>query len=295
MIKSYFIQNKSKDLKSFKAMLMWIIMFTFTTILSFSQETPYYQLPKNRKQNHEMIVMPNLDAFTITYFLSASAGIRKPFIQQNGISPSAASFEAPANGFWEIALGQNRNDNWIYEFGITKSNNRLKTSFLELSRTPLVFTNELEQYYAPFRVKKKILTLDKVSRNAFINIGLGVSYLIKSNNKPIEEGKITFGQRPIPEPRDYTSLNFRIASSNQPLAFELLTEVRGKVSERLEISVFGKAFFRNIKYLNNQFSFTYVDSSFKEFGNYEKPISILFGLQAKFNSPKYYQYKSRVD
>jgi hypothetical protein len=295
MVKRYFIQKKSKDLKSFKTMILLISMFTFTTILSFSQETPYYQLPKNRKHNHEMIVMPNLDAFTITYFLSATVGIRKPFIQQSGISPSALSAEAPASGFWEIALGQNRNDNWIYELGITKFNYRIKTSFLELSRTPLVFSNETEQYYAPFRVKKKILTLDKVSRNAFLNIGLGVSYLINNHNKSLEEGKITFGQRPIPEPRDYTSLNFRIASSNQPIAFELLTEIRGKVSERLEIAVFGKAFFRNHKYLNNQFSFTYVDGTFKEFENFEKSISILFGLQAKFNSPKYYQYKSRVD
>lgn len=295
MVKSYFNQKKSKNWMSIRMRICLINIFTFNTILSFSQETPYYQLPKNRKQNHEMIVMPNLDAFTVTYFLAASTGIRKPFFGQNGISPSAISSEAQASGLWEIALGQNRNDNWIYEFGVAKFNNRLRTSFLELSRAPLVFTNEIEQYYAPFRVKKKILTLDKVSRNAFLNIGLGVSYLINENNNPLEEGKISFGQRPTPEPRDYTSLNFKIASSKQPIAFELLTEIRGKVSERLEISVFGKAVFRNSSYLNNQFSFSYVDGSLKEFATFEKPISIQFGLQAKFNSPKYYQYKSSVE
>lgn len=295
MVKSYFIQKKLKSLKSFGIRILFINLFTFTTILSYTQETPYYQLPKNRKQNHEMIVMPNLDAFTVTYFLAASAGIRKPFFGQNGISPSAISSDAQASGFWEIALGQNRNDNWIYEFGVAKFNNHLRTSFLELSRTPLVFTNEIKQYYAPFRVKKKILTLDKVSRNAFINIGLGVLYQINKNNNQLDEGKISFGQRPIPEPRDYTSLNYKIASSNQPIAFELLTEIRGKVSERLEISAFGKAVFRNSRYLNNQFSFSYVDASLKEFGTYEKSISLQFGLQAKFNSPKYYQYKSSVE
>ncbi len=295
MVKSYFNQKKFKNLKSFKTMILLINMFTFTMTLSFSQETPYYQLPKNRKQNHEMIAMPNLDAFTITYFLAASAGIRKPFFGLNGISPSTIRAEAQTSGFWEIALGQNRNDNWIYEFGIAKYNNNLKTSFLELSRAPLVFTNEIEQYYTPLRVKKKILTFDKVSRNAFLNIGLGVSYLINKNIKKLEEGKISFGQRPTPEPRDYTSLNFKIESSNQPIAFELLTEIRGKVSERLEISAFGKAVFRNSKYLNNQFSFSYVDGSLKEFGTHEKSVSIQFGLQVKLNSPKYYQYKSRVE
>ncbi len=295
MVKSYVSQKKSKDLKSFKTTILLFSMYTIATTLSFSQETPYYQLPKNRKQNHEMIVMPNLDAFTVTYFLAASAGIRKPFFGLNGISPSAIRTETQATGFWEITLGQNRNDNWIYEFGIVKTNNKLKTSFLEISRAPLVFTNEIEQYYAPFRVKKKILTIDKVSRNAFLNVGLGVSYQINKNVNKLEEGKISFGQRPTPDPRDYTSLNFKIESSNQPIAFELLTEVRGKVSERLELSAYGKAIFRNSKYLNNQFSFSYVDGDLKEFGAFEKSVSIQFGLQAKFNSPKYYQYKSSVD
>lgn len=288
-------RKKSRNVTYLKKRLICIALLWLNIVFSFAQETPYYQLPKNRKQNHELISMPNLNAFTVTYFLSASGGIRKPFQYQNSSSPTGTTSDSQSAGLWEIALGQNRNDNWIYEFGVTNFNNRLSTSFLELSRVPLVFTNEIKQYYAPLRIKKKILTLDRVSRNGFLNIGVGVLYLLNKKVDNIEEGKITFGQRPIPEPRDYTSLDFRITSSNQPIAVELMTEIRAKISERIEISVFGKAVFRNNKYLNNQFTFRYVDGSLKEFGVYEKPVSILFGLQAKFNSPKYYKYKSNVE
>jgi hypothetical protein len=295
MLDSYLILEKIFTLTYFKKRVFILLFFLLSFQLCAAQDTPYYQLPQNRKQNHELISMPNLNAFTITYFLAASAGFKKPLLGENLVSPSAANSKAIISGFGEITLGQNRNDNWIFEFGVSQQNSYLQTSFLELRRNSLDFTNKPREFYAPFRIKKKVLCLDKVSRAAFLNVGLGVSYLIKKSKKNIEEGTYPFGQRPIPEPRDYTSLNYKVTSSNYPLALELLTEIRGKVTERLEISIFAKGFLRNNRHLYNQFTFNYVDGTSSSFGVYEKPISFLFGLQAKINSPKYYQYKSNVE
>ncbi len=277
-----------------KICLLYLLLIqpSFTV---FSQDSPYYQLPQNRKKGHELITMPNLNTFTITYFIAASAAIKKPFLGENMSSPSKTESVAQSEVVWDVTFGQNRNDNWIFEIGLVKFNSYLSTSFLELSRNPLTFRNQTKQFYCPFRVKKRILTLDKVSRAAFLNIGLGASYVVLNKQKTSEQDRINFNQRPIPDPRDYTSLEFDIGSSKHPFAIEFLTEVRGKVSERLEITAFGKAFIRPNKYLNNQFIFNYVDQSSRNFGVYEKPVSLHFGIQAKLNSPKYYRYKSKVD
>ena len=275
------------------ALIAAFILSSLTSI--FAQESPYYQLPQNRKSGSELITMPNLNTFTITYFLAASVGIKKSFLGENAVSPSAIESSSQSEGFWDISIGQTRNDNWIYELGLAKYNSYLSTSFLALGRNPLPFRNETKQFYVPLRVKKKIWTIDKVSRSAFLNIGLGVSYLVKNQKKTAEQGRILFNQRPTPEPRDYTTLDFNMSSSSFPFAFEFITEIRGKVSERIEITAFGKAFMRPNKFLNNQFTFNYVDQSSVSFGVYEKPFSVLFGLQARLNSPKYYSYKSRVE
>lgn len=295
MLNSCLISENISTIFYFRKRIFTACFFFFLLPLCHAQDSPYYQLPQNRKQNHELISMPNLNAFTITYFLAASAGFKKPLLGENLGSPSATSSKAEISGFWEIMLGQNRNDNWIFEFGVSQQNSYLSTNFLQLSRTPLYFTNKAKEFYAPFRVKKRVLTIDKVSRTAFLNIGIGASYLIKNQDNNVEEGRYTFGQRPIPEPRDYTSLDFKIASSSYPFAFEFLTEIRGKVTERLEITVFAKGLLKNKSHLYNQFTFSYVDGTAVSFGAYEKPISFLFGLQAKLNSPKFYRYKSNVE
>ena len=139
--------------------------------------------------------------------------------------------------------------------------NTIRSRFLTTAahefRTPLstiLSSAELaEKYLSVGDTNRLEAHLGKIKLAALQITGILNDFLSLSK---LEEGKISFGQRPTPEPRDYTSLNFKIESSNQPIAFELLTEIRGKVSERLEISAFGKAVFRNSKYLNNQFSFS---------------------------------------
>lgn len=272
-----------------------IIFFLQSGISCFAPESPYYQLPQNRKRSHELVTMPNLNTFTLTYFLSASVGIKKSYFTEYQTSPSPVESLSEMEGFWDVTIGQNRNDNWIFELGVAKYNSSLNTNFTALGRNVFPFRNEITQFYLPFRLKKKLVTLDKISRSAFLNLGIGVSYLVKNQKKTVEQGRILFNQRPIPEPRDYTSLDFEMNSSKNPLAFEFLSEIRGKVSERLEITAFGKALFRPDRYLSNQFTFNYVDQTSVSFGVYEKPLAILFGLQARLNSPKYYSYKSKVE
>jgi hypothetical protein len=262
--------------------------------VALSQDTPYYQLPQNRDKNHEKVVMPNLDSFGINYFIATSGGLRKPFMKEINTSPSAATSEVRGTGFWEISVGQIRNDNWIWELGVAEYRAYLNTSFNELSRFPLVFRNDFKQLYVPFRAKKKVWTIDRVGRNAFVNIGIGASYLLVKQKSFSESGSFKFQQRPVPEANDYTSLDYSLRSSKFPLSFEFLTELRGKISERVEISIFAKAFLRNPAHLTNSFTFSYAGGQSSSFEVYEKPMSLIFGLQAKLNSPKYFAYKSKV-
>ncbi len=277
---------------------MYFYMVVFSLVGSqglFAQETPYYKLPVQRKTNHELITLPNLDSFSISYFLAVSGGFKKSFVGSTNISPTETTALSPINEFWEVSMGQNRNENWHYELGVSVMQSHLSTRFAEIGNGSLSFINEQKQYFIPFRIKKKILTLDKVSRNAFINMGMGTYYLVNRPKIGSEVGTLEFSKKGNPNPEDFNTLDYEIHKSKFPIMLEFLTEIRGKVTERIELNLFFKGIIKSSQNQKNDFQLNYINGTHDSFGNFSKNVSLLFGLQAKFNSPKYFKYKSQVE
>ena len=107
---------------------------------------------------------------------------------------------------WEVNLGQNLNDNIMLETGLCHQKSSLSTTFYNIFRQPVIITNEKEQYFIPMRIKKRVLTIDRITKTAFVNLGIGAAYNI---NKPHinEELSINFLPRNNPEPTDFKKLN----------------------------------------------------------------------------------------
>jgi len=291
-----FLLNKNFFFRQGKTMYLYIVVFSLSSSQSlFAQETPYYKLPTQRKMNHELITFPNLDSFSISYFLSVSGGFKKSFVGSTNISPTETTASSPINEFWEVSVGQNRNENWHYELGVIAIQSYLSTQFTEIGNGSLNFVNEEKQYFIPFRIKKKILSLDRVSRNAFLNMGLGTYYLLNRPKIGSEIGTLEFSKKRNPNPEDFNTMDYEIHKSKFPVVLEFLTEVRGKVTERFELNLFFKGIIKSSQNQKNDFHLNYVNGTTDSFSNFSKNISLLFGLQAKFYSPKYFKYKSQVE
>ncbi|MCP9770131.1 hypothetical protein EGI22_19680 [Lacihabitans sp. LS3-19] len=275
----------------FKIFLVFLI---FPQII-IAQETPYYQLLTQRKLNHEIINLPNLNSFSISYFFAVSGGFKKSYPGSTAISPTEIVANSPINGLWEITFGQNRNENWHYEIGVSEMYNNLTTRFTKIGNGSLSFINEEKQYFIPLRVKKKIVTLDRVSRNAFINVGIGAYYLVNKPKIGSENGTLEFTKKRNPSPEDFNTLDYEIYKSKFPVTFEFLTELRGKVTERFELSLYFKGIVKSSQNQKNNFQLNYINGNYDSFGNFSKSVSLVFGLQAKLNSPKYFRYKSKVE
>jgi hypothetical protein len=271
-----------------------IVIFWVMVLNVKAQETPYYTPPGKRLKNHEIINMPFLTSKSISYYFGLTGGFKKAFIANYNASPLDIISNTYITGLWEVNFGQNRNDNLMFESGISHLKSSLNTTFMNIFRQPVIVSNEREQYFIPFRIKKKIITLDKITKSAFVNIGIGTAYTF-SKSSALEKQTINFLLPKVPNPTDIKKLTIEKNTNKFPMLLEAFAELKGKVSERIELSIFVKSILKSPKDLSNNFAIEKVNGEGIYFGNFEKRLSISFGLQARLNSPKYLKYSSNVE
>ena len=144
--------------------LLGIFLFLFIFGPTLAQEKPYYELPKNRQTNLEIKGLPNLNVFDIKYYINISGGVNGVKSKITNNSEELVAQRKDFGTFWEVNVGQNRNDNLHFEVGFTQFTNSLTTEFQFINNNPfpVTFTNGGKINYVPFRVKKRILIIDKI-------------------------------------------------------------------------------------------------------------------------------------
>jgi hypothetical protein len=281
-----------------KKILLFIIFLktAFNTFL-MAQESPYYQLPKNRVDRTEAINMPNLYSKYVQYYFSAAGGMKKNFSKTTLSQSLPISTSTDLTVYWEIAFGQTRNHNYFWEIGLIKNPMFIRTDFSAINNTPfpLIFRKGDNFYGIPLRFKKRIFTFDKIANNAFWNFGVGVIYNPITTARETETNEIQFRLSNNPLPTDLKNMTYNLSTIPRPLNFELLTEIRGVVMERLELSLYIKSIFSSANQFRNSYSITFFNE--KQINLKQNLISpsLLFGIQAQINSPKFYKYYSKVD
>ncbi len=281
----------------FRHYLVLFLCSLLVTKYTKAQEKPYYELPKNRKETNELLSMPNLKSFGIHYYFGLAGGFKKNY----SAFQKEPTFEIDSNSglnlYWETVFGQNRDYNYYWEIGYISNPTYLKSNLNEINPGPfpLTFLNGQKFHAIPFRLKKRVLIIDKVAKSAFINLGLGIIYQLPSSKQSIENEIIKFRTGRNPLNNDLTSIEYSLISKNKPFSGEFLLEVRGKVIERFDLGLYLKSIYKPSKQLINSFNFNYFDQSSNQSIQYLNNFSFLFGIQAQINSPKFLKYTSTVE
>lgn len=274
--------------------LIHIVLGVLLSLSVCAQEEQYYKDFGHRKVSHEVENLPNLDSKFSSFYLGASGALRRTFVGQSAGFAEFANHPVQLRGWLEGIVGLNMNNTYFVETGIVRTRNDF-TSHVYASQDYPGFAIGMsnEQWYIPVTVKRRLFGLNRVTKNAYINLGVGAGVRVSSS--PGTFGSYTANiNEQIGNP-GLEKFNVTLVQSNSPIYGELSVELKGNVTERLEVVVFVKTQLRNKDFLRQEFQINYNGGRVnRRLEIWEKPASLAFGIQARFNSRKFYTYKSRI-
>lgn len=274
-------------------MIKKLICFVFlvTPLLTFGQEEDYYKVAGKRSKNHELANLPHLQSKFSTFYLEIGAGFSVPFYVDNmdGFGESINVL----NSFERIGFGWNASNKLFYETGLMRLTNELATLVEPTFYNPK-FVEKISntQYYLPLKFKKKIVSLNKITEDAAINLGLGTGILLYNHSEYPSTRTVDI-QDYIGSPQ---IVNYFVTSSQflSPMYLEGEIEIRGEIGSRLNIGVYLSGLIRKRKSLNQNFEIFFQNGQTRSYQIFERSNSFNFGLRLGLNSKKYYSYTSDI-
>ncbi|MCD8540988.1 MAG: hypothetical protein LRY55_15450 [Leadbetterella sp.] len=273
----------------------YLLLFAFLSAVLYAQaqEEEYYKVPEKRKGSHEVENLPHLESRFSSFYFGLSGGLRKPY---HGRTPDFGSFaenNSSLNEWIELNVGLNMNNNFFVETGVIRLKNHFSSYvFSSPVYPPFIMTVRNRQWYVPVVFKKRVFNLNRVTKNAYVNLGLGGGFLVST--RPAPPHQYSFDIQQSLQSRDLEYFNVTLSQSRSLMYGEVGAELKGNITERLEILVFFKGIFRKPEYLSNTFDIQFRGGSPQRYGVFEKTGSLVFGLQGRFNSRKFYRYTSRI-
>lgn len=272
--------------------LISLLVFSFTEIQG---QEEYYKSTDDRKENHEVVNLPNLSSKFTNFYIGGTFALRKPYSSASSNFGEFGRNSHSMGGLLGLDIGLNFNDNFQLETGAFRLINELQTFVYPTFYTGWGFTvgERYRQTYIPVRIKKRLFSLNRITKNASFNITGGFGFLV--HNESSWNGTATWDMQEMIKSPNLSSFYVTLSNSESPIFGELGLEIKGYVSQRFELSVFGKTMFRKSNYIANRFEMTTLpNKSVHSYFIEEKGVSLVFGLQARFNSKKFFKYNSTI-
>ncbi len=244
--------------------------------------------------SHEVENLPHLDSHFSSFYAGLSGGLRRPYNGSTAGFENFAENKTAMNEWVELNIGLNMNNNFFVETGVTRLKNQFSTYvFSTQAYPPFILGIRNRQWYIPVIIKKRVLNLNRVTRNAYINLGAGGGVLVAT--EPEVPRRYTLDIQESLQSRDLEYFNVTLSQSHSLMYGEVSAELKGNITDRLEILVFFKGIFRKPEYLSNTFDIRFTGGGpAEQYRVFEKAGSLVFGIQGRFNSRKFYRYTSRI-
>jgi hypothetical protein len=245
-----------------------LLIFTLGVLpYAAAQETPYYEPPSQRKLTNHEIALPNLKTEKVFWYFSANAGIKWTGHKITDNLGGRIVGEKQVGTYWEGNVGINRNDKWQLEFGyINNPTNLIWQLFETNSRNrPITFGERHNEHTLSGRYKKRMLILDKVTKNSRLNLTAGINFspYRKTETLQVFDVKIpTSLSRNGFQDTLYIQTNFNQKAS--PISGEIGIELISRLANPIEIGVYTKYIFSQQGIINSDIN---IDSYLGKAGN----------------------------
>ncbi|UBM58398.1 hypothetical protein LAG90_16460 [Marinilongibacter aquaticus] len=217
-----------------------IILLVFLSYTAICQEGDYYRLPKERNMQDGRITLPNVNTQDIFLYITAKGGYKLQGSNFSDNSYRQLSKDKSNNLFWQAGIGLNVQDTWGLELTYLSNPLFLKWQYSDLSgyNYPVVLSQETPDHSLLLFFKRKLFTVDRVTRKTRLNLLLGTKYSLASADKSTISA-FDFGAAFYYGPNQAQIVNFKstFTRPKAQLAPVLGTELSGRLAESIEIGV----------------------------------------------------------
>ena len=290
-----FVSSFGNIYRMMKSIFLFLcVMLGLFTELKAQEDEEYYKPPSKRLDVRNN-TYPNLDRKAVSLYLGLEGGFKLNYASLNNSIGNLVSSQNNNDFSWGISVGYNSDNKWAVETGYLKNPVYFVQSVSSGRGAPFTYRIGTILNTIPLRYKYKVLNLDVITKSAAIYVGGGV--LLNTNAKERMVFARTFtGVSGNAIKRDTIRLISESFTTKKLFAaFELQTELQGRVTNGFYISLFGRMNFAPSGGLRSDLVYKQNSNKIGEATQSLKGISYNFGLLLRLDLARGYKYQSQVE
>ena len=290
-----FVSSFGNIYRMMKSIFLFLcVMLGLFTELKAQEDEEYYKPPSKRLDVRNN-TYPNLDRKAVSLYLGLEGGFKLNYASLSNSIGNLVSSQNNNDFSWGISVGYNSDNKWAVETGYLKNPVYFVQSVSSGRGAPFTYRIGTILNTIPLRYKYKVLNLDVITKSAAIYVGGGV--LLNTNAKERMVFARTFtGMSGNAIKRDTIRLISESFTTKKLFAaFELQTELQGRVTNGFYISLFGRMNFAPSGGLRSDLVYKQNSNKIGEATQSLKGISYNFGLLLRLDLARGYKYQSQVE
>ncbi|UTA69013.1 hypothetical protein [Emticicia sp. 21SJ11W-3] len=279
-----------------KSVILVFICLIVTFPAFCQEEDGYYRAPSQR-QDIKNNVYPNLERKSVNLYLGVEGGLE---LNRSTLSNNMDGLIGKEKGndlYWGVVLGYNMNHVWSIETGYYKNPTHLIQSVRSGRSIPYIYKMGSGLNTIPIRFKRRVFTIDPITKNATIHVGAGVLLSPDAQNKPIDNRGFAglSNNAPGQKPDTLRLKSDAFLSKKAVAQAELLLELHGRVSETLSIVVFARGNIGAKGMVRSEINYSINKQTIDTAQQLTNGISFNFGLVLRYNILRGYKYIDKND
>ena len=280
-------------------MMKSIFVFLFLIVGIFTelkaQEDEEYYKPPTKRLDVQNNTYPNLDRKAMSLYVSVEGGFKLNYASLSNSIGNLVSSQNSNEFSWGISLGYNSDNKWAIETGYLKNPVYFTQSVASGRSVPFTYRIGKDLHTIPLRYKRKIWTLDAITKTAGLYVGGGILLNTNVKEQLIYERNFV-GVSGNPANRDTIRLSSdSFLSKKIRTAFEGQVELQGRVTNGFYISIFTRINVASNAGLRSDIVYYENSNKIGEATQSLKGISYNFGLLLRFDLARGYKYQSQVE
>ncbi|MFN3489632.1 MAG: hypothetical protein ACK4YV_10885 [Emticicia sp.] len=280
-------------------MMKSIFLFLCLTVGIFAelkaQDDEDYYKPPTKRLDVRNNTYPNLDRKAMSLYVSVEGGFKLNYTSLNSSIGNLVSSQNNNEFSWGISLGYNSDNKWAVETGYLRNPVYFTQSVASGRGVPFTYRIGKDLHTIPLRYKRKIWTLDAITKTAGLYVGGGILLNTNAKEQLIYERNFV-GVSGNPANRDTVRLTSdSFLSKKFRAAFEGQIELQGRVANGFHISIFTRVNVASNAGLRSELVYYENSNKIGEATQSLKGISYNFGLLLRFDLARGYKYQSQVE
>lgn len=280
-------------------MMKSTFLFLFLMVGIFAelkaQDDEEYYKPPTKRLDVRNNAYPNLNRKEMSLYMGLEGGFKLNYSSLSNTIGNLVSSQNNNDFAWGVSVGYNLDNKWAVETGYLKNPVYFIQSIASGRGVPFTYRIGTTLHTIPLRFKYKVANLDGITKTAALYIGGGVLLNTNAKDKLIYTRTFT-GVSGNPSRRDTIRLTSdSFITKKMTAAFEVQTELQGRIANGFYISLFGRMNIGQSGGLRSDIVYSQNSNKIDAATQSLKGISYNFGLLLRIDLARGYKYLSKVE